>query len=371
MRFTTLDLFAGAGGLTEGFHDASHDFHTVRAIEIDEDAVATYNENHGSGLAVALDIRDWLASSAPDHLGVDVIVGGPPCQGFSMLGKRDAGDERNRLWEEYAHVIMRTSPKYFVVENVATFLKSSQFAEFKRWTEPGECLQDWSLDARVLNAADFGAPQARRRAVVIGHRRDLPAPGWPEQTHARGGAIWLAEHRTVFEAFTGETIGRGIPSRAGRTWPGAIRETDGPFRTCELHADREYREISRRRFAAIPKGGSRFDLPDELLAPCWRSHRTGSGDVMGRLRWHEPAVTIRTEFFKPEKGRYLHPEENRAITHWEAARLQGFPDDYMWIGSRTSIARQIGNAVPIPLGSAIAKSLHAALTDEPTGRKSA
>ena len=135
------------------------------------------------------------------------------------------------------------------------------------------------------------------------------------------------------------------------------RELPGAFSPRELHFSRRYQPISRERFAAIPEGGSRADLPDELKAPCWRRHTTGSMDVMGRLRADRPSVTIRTEFFKPEKGRYLHPTEHRAITHYEAALLQGFPGSHRFIGSRTAIARQIGNAVPIPLGAAIARRL--------------
>jgi len=135
------------------------------------------------------------------------------------------------------------------------------------------------------------------------------------------------------------------------------RELPGAFSPRELHFSRTYQRISRKRFAKIPEGGSRANLPDDLKAPCWRRHTTGSMDVMGRLHADRPSVTIRTEFFKPEKGRYLHPTENRAITHYEAALLQGFPDSHRFIGSRTAIARQIGNAVPIPLGAAIARQL--------------
>ena len=115
--------------------------------------------------------------------------------------------------------------------------------------------------------------------------------------------------------------------------------------------------MSLARFAAIPPGGDRRDLPDRLKAPCWRRHDSGARDVMGRLHWDRPSVTIRTGFTKPEKGRYLHPSEDRAITHYEAALLQGFPDTHRFIGSRTSIARQIGNAVPVQLGSAVARRL--------------
>ena len=107
----------------------------------------------------------------------------------------------------------------------------------------------------------------------------------------------------------------------------------------------------------IPEGGNRFDLPDSLKAPCWINHDSGAGDVMGRLYWDRPSVTIRTEFTKPEKGRYLHPTQNRAITPYEGALLQGFPAEHLWVGSKTSIVKQIGNAVPIPLGKAIAQHL--------------
>jgi DNA (cytosine-5)-methyltransferase 1 len=125
----------------------------------------------------------------------------------------------------------------------------------------------------------------------------------------------------------------------------------------ELHFTRQVTSLSLARYRSIPYGGNRFDLPDELRSPCWRRHRSGAADVMGRLRWEEPSVTIRTEFFKPEKGRYLHPTQDRSITHYEAALLQGFPDDFLWSGTKSAIARQIGNAVPVPLARAIAAHL--------------
>ena len=109
------------------------------------------------------------------------------------------------------------------------------------------------------------------------------------------------------------------------------------------------------RFREIPYGGSRHDLPDHLSIPAWSNNPTSASDVMGRLVWEKPSVTIRTEFFKPEKGQLLHPTQHRAITHWEVAHLQGFPDDYRWVGPRADIARQIGNAVPLALGDAIGR----------------
>lgn len=340
-----LDLFAGAGGLTAGFHAASPRFQSVRAVEMDLAAAASYAATFGDDIVYAGSIQDWLVNETVPE--VDVVVGGPPCQGFSNLGKRDVNDERNLLWRQYAATIRRAKPKYFVVENVAAFAKSSQFTDFQQATSPGGLLEEYDFRHAVLNAADYGAFQARKRAVVIGFRRGLSFPGFPAPTH-------LKAHRTVEEAFDGipwVPAGTDLPERK---YEFADKSFSGAYRASELHLDRRYEPISIDRFAAIPPGGNRFDLPDHLLAPCWRNHKSGSGDVMGRLYWDKPSVTVRTEFFKPEKGRYLHPEANRAITHYEAAVLQGFPEDHKFVGSKTAIARQIGNAVPIPLGKAIA-----------------
>jgi DNA (cytosine-5)-methyltransferase 1 len=345
---SVLDLFAGAGGLTAGFHQASERFEVRRAVELDTAAAASFAATFGEEVVYRGGIETWLQDEEVPT--VDVVVGGPPCQGFSMLGRRDATDERNFLWQEYAATILRAQPKYFVVENVAMFAKSQQFSDFTEATKPHGLLRDYTFEWDVLNAADYGAAQARKRAILIGRRRDLPAIGMPPATH-------VGRHRTVSQVFLNiprQVEGTRLPSRVNEYFGAWL---PGPFTPSELHIGREYSEMSRRRFERIPRGGNRFDLPDDLLAPCWRRHSSGSGDVMGRLHWNRPSVTIRTEFFKPEKGRYLHPIENRAITHYEAAMLQGFPETHKFVGSKTAIARQIGNAVPIPLGSAIAAHL--------------
>ncbi|OXM73354.1 DNA (cytosine-5-)-methyltransferase [Amycolatopsis sp. KNN50.9b] len=346
-----LDLFAGAGGLTQGFHQARSGYRTVRAVEMDLAAAASYAHTFGEVVYPGT-IQDWLAHE--DVPEVDVVVGGPPCQGFSTLGKQDAEDERNTLWREYVETVAKAQPKFFVLENVPAFLKSPQFALFREATEKGGKLAEYEFSAHVLNAADYGAAQVRKRVVVIGYARDLSDPGRPEPTH-------VGRHITVGEALKGvatSVTDTELPESwtefAGRLFPGA-------FKTPELHLTRNYQSISRQRFAAIPRGGNRFDLPPRLMAPCWRKHLNGSADVMGRLLWHKPSVTIRTEFHKPEKGRYLHPDEDRALTHYEAALLQGFPPDHQWVGSKVAIARQIGNAVPVPLGRAIARHLAAPL----------
>jgi DNA (cytosine-5)-methyltransferase 1 len=353
---TMLDLFAGAGGLTNGFYAASDRFVTTRAVELDRDAAATFTSTFGNKV-YARSISDWpYEETVPE---VDVVVGGPPCQGFSLLGKRDANDERNFLWREYAKVLKLSMPKYFVLENVPAFAKSRQLLDLTEATRLGGDLEDFVFQWRILNAADYGAPQARKRAIVLGWRRDVEALQFPEPTHA-------GRHVSVRSAFQGiptDVDGVDLPERAS-SFDGRISR--GPFLTTELHLGRRYAPLSLARFAVIPAGGNRSDLPEELKAPCWIGHNSGSGDVMGRLHWDKPSVTIRTEFFKPEKGRYLHPEASRAITHLEAARLQGFFDDHRWVGSKTSIARQIGNAVPRWLGVAIGRSVVNSCLKQPT-----
>lgn len=352
-----LDLFAGAGGLTAGFHEASARFRSVAAVEMDPCAAASYEATYGRNSVYPGPLLDWLAQGdRPPH--IDVVVGGPPCQGFSTLGKQDAEDARNHLWEQYAATLIATEPRYFVVENVPAFGASPQYRDFVAATAPGGILRDYAFSLRVLNSADYGAPQARKRAVIIGHHRDLPAPGFPEPTHSPDGAEGLLPYLTVRDALRVVPAKPDMDARFNelRT-PVGSRQVPGPFSPRELHLSRDYSEMSIERFKNIPAGGNRTDLPDDLKAPCWRRHTTGSMDVMGRLHWDRPSVTIRTEFFKPEKGRYLHPVENRAITHYEAALLQGFPETHRFIGSRTAIARQIGNAVPIPLGAAIARQI--------------
>lgn len=350
-----LDLFSGAGGLSAGFGAESTRFKTLRAIEHDQAAAATYAENHDPETVFTGGIEDWLKSEETPES--DVVVGGPPCQGFSALGKQEQLDERNQLWLRYAETIRKAKPKYFVLENVPQFLTSVQLARFKRQCQPSQRLGAYTFQAKVLNAADYGTAQVRKRVILIGHHRDLPFPGFPTATHAKFADDTHDAWRSVGDVLSGlrrAVTDIDLPSREievdGTLLPGA-------FKTSELHLTRHYEQLSIDRFRHIPADGNRFDIPENLLSDCWKKHKSGSGDVMGRLNFQKPSVTIRTEFFKPEKGRYLHPTEHRALTHHEAARIQGFPDDYKWVGSKVAIARQIGNAVPIPLAQALGAHL--------------
>lgn len=348
-KIQVIDLFAGCGGLTAGMHKLGT-FESRQAVELDPHAAASYERNFPSAKVFQGRIEDWVGTSA---LRADVVVGGPPCQGFSALGKRDPDDPRNKLWRHYVEVLETVRPAFFVIENVPQFLLSAEFEDLKRATRRGQSLDAYELQAEVLLATDFGAAQKRRRAVVIGRRsgmRELDL-----QRQRREPRVL----RDVIPAWMDEPLDPDGDIDLVSTVEGAGQF--GPYALRDLHFTRKLTKLSRDRFPHIPPGGNRTNLPFDLQAPCWQRHTSGAGDVMGRLSWHKPSVTIRTEFFKPEKGRYLHPEQHRPITHAEAALIQGFPDDFKWIGTKSSIARQIGNAVPIPLGAAIGRALNECL----------
>lgn len=351
---TVVDLFAGCGGMTAGF--AAAGFEPVMAVEWDLAAAATYAANFGESHMHWGDIAEVPSAAVPR---ADVVIGGPPCQGFSNLGARDAEDPRNKLWVEFLRVVRAADPQVFVLENVDRFSRSSEFGLLMdsigdRWRHV-----EWA----VLNAADYGVPQRRQRTILVASRVGpvpLPAP-----TRSRDGG-W-ATVRSAFAGVPFATESFDLPSSSvtffGQTVPGIFKSTD-------LHVGRRPRPMSLERYDCIPPGGGRFDLPDHLLPPCWANKATGTTDVMGRMRWDAPSVTIRTEFFKPEKGQYLHPQwdpddparrVNRPITHREAALLQTFPADFAWCGSKPEIARQIGNAVPVRLAQAVAEAVAARL----------
>ncbi len=355
-----VDLFAGCGGLSFGFERGvgrSGVQHTG-AVEFDPDAAATYAANVSGNVYVG-DIAEWIESGLMPKAGtVDVVLGGPPCQGFSALNRAGEHDRRNGLWKSYADAVAAMQPAVFVLENVPQFLVSPQYQQLIKEFAPCGRLANYQIDSdNVLDASLYGAAQKRKRAIVIGRRNDVPPVGLPAKSEPM---------MTVRNAFA------GLPLKVTRTELPPERfvefqglEVSGPYVGHDIHVTRWKSTTSLRRYQQIPEGGNRFDLPWDLQTPCWRNHRTGSGDVMGRLHWDRPSVTIRTEFFKPEKGRYLHPSEHRPITHLEAARLQGFPDDFQWFGSKVSIARQIGNAVPIQLGQALGRQVSAALSSSP------
>ena len=256
---------------------------------------------------------------------MDVIVGGPPCQGFSTLGKQDAEDERNDMWRHYAHTIRRAQPKFFVVENVGTFLDSEQFSQFAAETNPSGSLSQYAVRETVLNAADFGAAQTRKRAVVIGHHRDIRFPGFPETTHQRDSWVALKE---VLVGLPERIKDIGLPNRhtsfGGKVLP-------GEFATHELHLHRKYESKSLERFGHIPPGGNRFDIP-------MGSPAVLEGSQVGVRRRHGQTSLGPPVGNDPDRvlqaGEGPLPAPNRASGSYASRGSPdpGFPDDYRWVG---------------------------------------
>ena len=349
MKYKLIDLFCGAGGMSLGFIDSRFcgGFECVLAVDNDRAALETHRTNFG-GEVVDGNLEEWLERD-PSIPKADVVIGGPPCQGFSLLNKKRAGDHRRALWEPYLDVVERCGARIFVMENVSELYRSEELVQIElRARKMG-----FTIHAEVLNSADFGAPQTRKRTVIVGWRAEAVAAPLlpPTQTHAAPRLkTALLPWRTVREVIG--DLGKPVGTEIGSLPP------------LDLHFGRNPTPKSLARYRTVPPGGNRFDLQKNaphLTPPCWIKKTSGGTDLFGRLWWNRPSVTIRTEFFKPEKGRYLHPSQHRPITHREAARLMGFPDDFIFKGTKTEIARQIGNAVPPDLGGAVASAVKRAL----------
>lgn len=316
--------------MTLGFSRAG--FKSVAANEHNPIFAASYMANFGKHVITS---RIEEAVATLKELKADLVIGGPPCQGFSNLSGNRSDDQRRVLWRYFMDVVESSECRVFVMENVPNLLRSPECREIVGVAED----LGFKVGCKVLMASKFGVPQNRKRTFIVGSRMGLIE--LPDQNGIKC---------TVREAFQGIPLKPTVEqfARAG-----------APVQTSRLHIARTPTDLSRKRYAFIPPGGNRFDL--QRLAPdltpgCWIRKTQGGTDLFGRLDWDQPArCTIRTEFYKPEKGRYLHPSEDRPITHWEAARLQSFPDNFLWCGSKIEIAIQIGNAVPPLLAEAVGK----------------
>jgi DNA (cytosine-5)-methyltransferase 1 len=344
-----IDLFAGAGGMTLGFM-ATRRFRTVWANDINGYAARTYNANFGDH-CMAGDILDILRSRSFICPRADVVIGGPPCQGFSLLNKNRAGDPRKQLWRPFLDVVERSRAEVFVMENVPQLLGTREHDEI---VEAAEAL-GFTVTWTKLNAADYGVPQTRWRAFIVGCKSADPAECFPpKKTHynpnprSSNGAQWNGEHvkrpspwRVVRDAIADLPLPKGTEFRPDEAPP------------LDLHFGRSPTPLSMKRYRAVPKEGmNRFDLQSRaphLTPGCWIRKKSGGTDLFGRLWWDRPAFTIRTEFFKPEKGRYLHPQQHRP--------LQSFPDSFIFTGTKIEVAKQIGNAVPPALAAVVANAV--------------
>lgn len=309
-RVSVGDLFCGAGLFGQAFKQEGARLRF--AVEMDRHAASSYAQNVGNHVEIGK-----VELLAPPS-NADILIAGPPCQGFSTLGRRDPRDVRNQLCLDVPRWARAARSSVVVIENVPPFLESPQ------WIELSEQLGDMGFEVAtwVLDAADFGVPQHRRRSFTIASKIGLPSS--PEV-------------------------------RARRMANDAFRKTS---KYDPMHVWPEPTTLAKSRIQLIPPGGDRRDLvrllPNEC-PPSWTRIGCQATDVWGRMNVKRPANTLRCDFQNPSKGRYIHPTLNRMISLREGARLQQIPEDWTLNGHRTAITRQIGNGVPLGLGTAIAK----------------
>lgn len=348
--YNIMDLFAGVGGLSYGFSKIP-EFRIVAANEVDRDIARAYSLNHRDVKMFNGDINELTEERLRDILGdtrIDIVVGGPPCQSYSTLGKRRL-DDRANLFLQYKRVLGILQPKAFVFENVTGILSMNKKALFKEvqreFSELG-----YQLKYQVLNAVDYGVPQQRERVILVGFRGENRFE-YPTPTHGEGRKPYV----TLRDA-----LGDLPVLRSGQTGTSYDRAADNEFlRWVRANAGEKLTEHSApkngkhliRIMETLQDGQSKEDLPEEIRPG------SGYGNTYAKLWWDRPSTTITRNFACPSSSRCIHPRDSRAMTIREGARLQSFPDDYLFYGSSGKKRLEIGNAVPPLLSMAIAEKM--------------
>lgn len=347
-RPIAIDAFCGSGGLSLGIKRAGFDL--VAAFDEDEASLRTHNKNM-PGHGFLADAYELTGESLRQRAGIapgtelDLLAGGPPCQGFSKQ-KRGAhlGDERNALVLEFLRLLQEVQPRAFLMENVSTLAGVRGAHLVQQFVS----LSRYELTGHFYLAADYGVPQTRKRFVLVGIRHDVP-----------GG----------FE----------IPKPTTPVWPTVGSALDGlpePPDDYSVHSDFPNHQAARvtaanvERFSYVPQGGGWQDIPFEKRLKCHQLVNIKAGgwpDVYGRLCWDGQCPTITGGFDSFTRGRYGHPLRDRPLTPREAARLQGFPDEYVFEGTRHDVRHQIGNAVPVTMAEAISSAVRDALEGRTQG----
>jgi len=344
MKPRVIDLFAGVGGLSLGFEKKGFD--VVLANEYDASIATSYIANHKNtkmivGDITSLDLEDTFGKLAGT---IDVVIGGPPCQGFSQKGQRKTiHDERNFLFKYYVSVVELVKPKYFVMENVPNLL-TAEGGYFRHEIEELFNKLGYSLEYGVLNASDYGVPQNRRRAVIIG-KLDGDAPKLPVPKR-NNVTIWDAISDLAYLESGEGSEEQEYKYPAESDYEKMLRKDSSKLFN---HIATKHSPLALERLALIPPNAGREVLPEEHLT---KSIYSGTWT---RMKKDEISVTITTRFDTPSSGKFTHPFLNRAITVREAARIQSFPDDFHFVGNKGSQMKQVGNAVPPLLAAAIAE----------------
>lgn len=343
MRPKVIDLFAGVGGLSLGFEMAGFD--VVLANEYDESIANAYRMNHPSTKMLVADITDLpIEKTFAEYRGnICVVIGGPPCQGFSQKGQRKTiNDERNYLFKHFVAVVDYVRPQYFVMENVPNLL-TSENGYFKREIIELFKARGYALATGTLNAADYGVPQNRRRAVIIGKQGES-VPTMPKPIDL-SVSIWDAISDLAYL-----NSGEGTDCDTYRNPPQSDYQHTLRAGSDVLynHKATRHSDLAIKRLKMIPPNSGKEVLPAEHIT---KSIYSGTWTRMGK---DEISVTITTRFDTPSSGKFTHPYLHRAITVREAARIQSFPDTFKFIGTKGSQMKQVGNAVPPLLAKAIA-----------------
>lgn len=352
--YTCIDLFSGAGGFALGFKQVG--FKILAASDIWEIASKTYIENHKGVNYLLKDINELNGSELLELAGisrgeVDVIIGGPPCQGFSTVGKRDEEDPRNLLFKEYVRIVDEVSPKCFVMENVVGITNMNGGDIYKNIFNLFEEI-GYKLECRILNAVDYGVPQNRERAIFIGTRLNVKLK-YPEKTHSDSDAR-LKPYMTLGDAI-GDLPNIKSQEKSERydkpeknNYQKLMREgvEKLSLHSCGKHSDKLLEMMNY-----IKEGSSVWESED---IPIQLKPTSGYGNTYARLDSKVPGMTITRNFNCISSSRCIHPKSNRGLTAREAARIQSFPDKYQFLGNKSEIALQIGNAVPPLLAENIA-----------------
>jgi len=346
-----IDLFAGCGGFSVGFENAGYSI--VKAVEFDKEIAASYCHNHKKTIMFANDIGNIVDNDHFINGEADVIIGGPPCQGFSMAGARIReknafiNDPRNYLFRHYVGVVKIVRPKVFVFENVKGLLSKDKGAIFDEIVSTFGNPENFDGDKyyihhKVCKAVDFGIPQKRERVILIGVlnrdfdidkvfnvTKDSIASTCPDFFDI----VNLYDAISDIPSPTESGIAKLKPVKS--SYQKVLRNGNGEI--CN-HVATKHNNLALSRMRQVTTGQNWTSLDEEI-------HSVHSG-AYGRLDWSLPTMTITTRFDTPAGGRFIHPDQNRTLTPREAARVQSFPDSFEFIGSKTSICKQIGNAVP-------------------------
>ncbi len=348
-EFRVLDLFCGAGGLSWGLHK-NKNFKTMVALDFDENAAITFKNNMPSAEVVVGDItdkkiKDRIVTLAKERR-VNMIAGGPPCQGYSMKGKKlGLADPRNFLFREYLNIVKEIQPDVFVIENVKGLLISSNGWFKDEIVKSIEAL-GYNVEYGILNASEFGVPQSRERTIFIcakGKTIPLPKPTVTRKTTVRDAISDLSYLNS----------GEGAFEQEYRIEPESNYQKLMRNNSMKLynHKASNHKEVAIEKLKLIPPEQGKECLPEEMLGK--QKFKT----TWGRLKWDEVSPTIDTRFDASSNGTNNHPYLHRAITPREAARIQSFDDRFVFYGSKVHVRKQIGNAVPPLLAKAIADQI--------------